>query len=265
MKNLKNRYSFYTLKKSRTFMDLMDGKISEQDIQKNGDSTISSNAITLDTDVNIFIYNNIYEEYSLNTGSCQLYRDLGTDKIELLYKKSNNESNKYKITAYDLNGAYAAIQTDDGIQKLAYINKNAFSSKSIINDKYANIPLIDKYKLTTIKSYQKYIADFNKLNIQYQTASNYIPALNILSSILQTTYKFIANGKLNEEMQDELLQNYIALTNFQNSCYSSIELISGLISNPYDIDLRDFCDKLENKIDNIEHLVNLYLDKDLEK
>ncbi len=256
MNNLKNRYSFYTLKNSQDFMDLYS-KNTEKKEKITQKYYLPTNT---QEETNFFTYKKIYQEYSYKSGISKVFHDLEKNKLELLYNRDKDMSN-----FFDLNGVYLAKETEKGLKKLFYITKDEFLYKSKINDKYNCLEIIKDYKFTDITSSQRYFDRFNKINIQYKMISNYIPALNFLKSILQTAYKFIATRTLSEEMQLDLIQNYMVLTKLGKSCHGSVKLVSDLVFKPYDIDLRNFCCQLEQKINNIEYLLDIYLDKDKEK
>ena len=103
---------------------------------------------------------------------------------------------------------------------------------------------------------KKMFEEFTKLDIQYSTVTQYIPAYSIIDSILDKVTHYTATRELDK---DELLDDYSKLQNFQELCYDSIYRISDFITNPSNTDLRKLSDNLQKNSTNISNLMDLYL------
>lgn len=62
-----------------------------------------------------------------------------------------------------------------------------------------------------------------------------------------------------------LISNWIRLGNFQELCTSSYGKIGEFVSNPAHTDLRELSEVLQRSSKNISHLLDMYLQEELER
>ena len=104
--------------------------------------------------------------------------------------------------------------------------------------------------------------NFKSSYIQYNLGSRYIVASSLIDEILEIINNYIVSGKLDKE---NLYQNYSNLLIFKDMCNSSISVLTPLIRDPENADLRTISDTLSRNSKNISNLIDLYLENDLNK
>lgn len=139
------------------------------------------------------------------------------------------------------------------------------SISNILSDKYSYKhlnPIVIDNKFINTEQNKSLSNDFRKTYMRYNMATNLIPAQYILKQILEIIHHYIATKKLNET---ELLTHYIHMQNFAQMCSGAIQKLANFVYNPSSVDLRGLCDFLQDRINNMENLIDMYLSDELEK
>lgn len=272
-KELKNKYSFYTVEKSEI---IPDSNYTENTNEEKENSVSQ-----------FFYYNDdkIIQKYCFQNGYTALYRDIGNNQLADLYEYERDSTGNEFFYIFQENGAYIAVQTNNELRNVFYATEEYFnligekvnSSSSFLSSlpiikQINNMRLISfttdhstafvqNFKFIDTKQNRVLAKDFRSLCMRYTMASNLIPASTIINETLSIANSYIATNKLDK---DKLLKKYIELHNFQEICPSSIETISPLVYNPSNTDLRSLCEKLQSNLKNIENLIDMYLENELE-
>lgn len=275
MKRSDNPYSFYTLNKSDRYYPLDD---KENIVTENS----KINNITNDEQLGIYEHHQIIQEYYFSNGNTFLCREFGEDKLALLYEREQYDSENTAISIYNNNTFYSGILKSNEFTTIAYINANDFLFINNVDNITSRIPIIKhiSHNITDIYSsnhlnpivvdnqfinadQNKLLADnFRKTYMRYNMATNLIPAQCTIKEIFKIINQYIATGKLDET---NLLAEYIHLQNFAEMCSGTTQKLADFVYNPSCVDLRNLCDFLQNKITNMDKLINMYLSDELEK
>lgn len=256
---------------------------SKEDVYGNNLITYSQiNEDNNDDFIDIFDYDNLCMEYSFKTGNAALYIKNSDYQYELLYESNINDGiqnsslyskdSVYILTNYNPNtGTIGGL---DYIPKNVFINfmntfgkeyKNIFSKKI---SELLSIPYMVKHfvKMVSDNNYynnssNQYIFDnYRRLFVKYTSATILIPVYNILSDFIEDIYKYIATGKFDNSIFEK---RFFELQNFKDFCPDSTSIISSFIKNPKVTDLHQLCNSLEKNLNNIDNLINLYLEDEL--
>lgn len=228
----------------------------------------------------VFTYENLRQEYNFQTGETSLYIRNPDNSYELLYENSINNGLE-SATFYSKNSAFMLEgynpDTHD-IESLIHLPKDDFIRFANKKDKSDRIPLLSKVfdifspffigtSYTTLikngvynKSDNKLLKEYRSLFIKYKCSTAYIPVTNILDDLITNIHLYIASGKIDMNF---IQQRYLELQNFKKICSSSYSLLSSFITNPKSTNLRKLCDKLEKNSNNIDNLLDLYLEDEL--
>lgn len=232
--------------------------------------------------VDIFNYANVTIEYDFKSGKSALYLQKSKKEYEILYESSivdgiENSSfysrdNAYILTNYNHNtGDIERLECINKTDFIQYLNKALKDFHSgFMNSINKIIALSHLLKNSTTfliinnkhyeKLYNNLYKEYRKLFVKYRSATTLIPAYSILYEIISTIHKYISTGNLDTE---KLNKNFLELQSFKDVCNSSISLISSFIHNPHSIDLRNLCDALGKNLNNVNNLINLYLEDEL--
>lgn len=274
--NMDNPYSFYALNKYERYRPLEDN--TENLLAENSETDSYNN----DDIMSIYAYREIIQEYYFSNGNTFLYREFGEDKLALLYEREQHDSENTAISIYNSDTIFTGILRSNEFTTIAYINANDFLFVDNVNHITSRIPMIkhitnnitDRYiqnHLTPLvvdnqfinTAQNKLLADnFRKTYMRYNMATNLIPAQRTLKNILQLVNRYIATGELNKT---NLLTEYIHLQNFAEMCSGTTQKLADFVYNESSVDLRELCDFLQNRIVNIDKLINMYLSDELEK
>ena len=102
--------------------------------------------------------------------------------------------------------------------------------------------------------------EYKKLYIKYTVSTKLIPAYCILNSFITNIHNYIATKKLNTLRFDK---NMIELQNFKDVCPKSTSTLNSFLKNPVQTDLHQVCDILEKNLNNIDKLIQIYLEDEL--
>lgn len=257
---------------------------SEQDIiyDQNIESESDSNSDTVNID--IFTYDNLCQEYNFQTGETALYVQRPDELYELLYHSDMGED--FKVSNfYSKNSAFVLktdISNDKQILFLDYYPRVNFVNFMNSVLKYENTknflikklyPLICNIGITSnstrlienstffTDTYNDVaLKEYKQLFIKYNCATAYIPISSILENTIKDINAYIANGNLD---LNTLKRRLFELACFKEVCPSSYSLLSNFINDPYNTDLRNLCTSLQKNINNIENLMNIYMEDEL--
>lgn len=232
--------------------------------------------------IDIFEYENLSMEYSFKTGETALYIKNSNHQYELLYETTIRDGiqessfysrdSVYVLTNYNHNtGIIGGL---DYIPKNIFINfmntfgkeyKNTFSKKI---SELLSIPYMAKHFVKMISdnnyyntSSNQYIFDnYRKIFVKYTLVTVLIPVSNILEDFIADVHNYIATGKFDNSIFERRL---FELQNFKDCCPNSISIVSSFIKNPKNTDLHQLCDSLVKNLNNIDNLINLYLEDEL--
>lgn len=272
-KESKNKYSFYTVEKSKI---IPDSNYTENTNEEK-ENSISQ----------FFYYDDgkLIQEYCFQDGYTALYRDVGNNQLAQLYEYERDSTENEVFYIFKEDGVYIAVQTNNELKNVFYSTAEDFNLigekedaassfflslpiiKQINNIQLNSFtlkhstPFVQNFKFVDTKQNRVLAKDFRSLCMRYSMASNLIPASTIINETLSIANSYIATNKLDK---DKLLEKYIELQNFQEVCPSSIETISSLVCNPSNTNLRNLCDTLQSKLRNIENLIDMYLENELE-
>ena len=175
-----NKYSFYNVKKSDIF-----------DLYDNPTESISENDNSIEN----------------TKGETKLYRDNGDGTLAILYECEKNDNSSNIITLYTPNGVYNVVSADDKINFASYMSAESFVSLINLTSKASKAPFktISQAKAQHYAKYNSFpiVIDENiiqpgEYNIlkdlynRYSTATKYLPASNIIDSILEKINHYIA-------------------------------------------------------------------------
>lgn len=275
--NKKNKYSFNVLETSEVIPN-DDTLIDENSETKNLDN---------DNDISNFFYydsEKIIQEYCFNGNYTAIYRDIGDNKLALLYEYERDDNGNETYYIYKKDGAYISLQSKDKFKSIFYVtdeNFNLIGNKFLVSSKFSKIPLLKNIAKISMESFTSkhssdivvnydfidtpknhvLAKDFKHSYTKYVMASNLIPASTIIDKILSILHHYIATKELDK---NELIQKYNDLQNFSAVCPSSTNVISHLIDNFDEQNLKSSCESLQSNLRNIEKLIDMYLENELE-
>ena len=277
--NKKNKYSFNVLETSEVIPNndtLIDENLETENLDNDNENDIS----------NFFYYDSekIIQEYCLNGNYTAIYRDIGDNKLALLYEYERDNDGNEIFYIYTKDCAYIAIQSKDKLRNVFYVtdeNFNLIENKDLVSSKFSKIPLLKNISEKTIESFtlkhstlivanydfidtpknHALAKDFKHSHTKYVMASNLIPASTIIDEILSILHHYIATKELDK---NELFQKYNELQNFSAVCPSSTNVISHLVDNFNEQNLKISCESLQSNLRNIENLIDMYLENELE-
>lgn len=243
-------------------------------------NTISESERIDDEDdiIDIFTYENFYQEYDFKTGETILYLEISEDECKILYSSSHQESGEsisihVDDDVYVINGYNPDKQT---IQTLDYFSRDNFLKFSkivntspknfihkVINEWHSVIQLaknstrlINDGSSINTKNNQAILKKFRTQFVKYNAATSFIPAYCILDSSISDLHSYIASG--GNDMSN-IKRRLYEIEKFKIICPNSFSLLSSFVKSPKSTDLRALCDSLEKNMNNIEQLLNLYL------
>lgn len=253
------------------------------------EKTIDNNYNNSDNilDIDIFQYNNnnFIQTYCFENGSTALYKNVGNDKLAILYEKEFDKEGNELGNIYTSDTFYCALQKNNKFVRVISTNAKDFSTITKISrlSLYCSgLPLLNRittyasdkysqnhcntivYDSTLIDEPQNraLYKDFKSRYMTYERATNYIPAGSIINKIIQMLHHYIATNKIDEEA---LLVEYMKLMNFQEMCSSSISKLAPFIHDHNSTDLRTLCEQLQHNVHNIESFIDINLRDELEK
>ena len=232
--------------------------------------------------IDVFNYKNIAVEYDFETGSSALYLQKNENEYELLYDKSIKD-NVENSCFYSKDSAYiltAYGNNQENIRTLDYFEKKDFMT---FLEKYCNEPTNKFGKILSTFSYIPFMLkrsqrmiennkrfdrfikpeifkEYKKLYIKYTVSTKLIPAYCILNSFITNIHNYIATKKLTTLRFDK---NMIELQNFKDVCPKSTSTLNSFLKDPVQTDLHQVCDILEKNLNNIDKLIQIYLENEL--
>lgn len=282
-KDVVDKYSFFKYKRSSILENLdFQNDMNDDFGEKENDEDINTQ------DVDFFFVNEgtVIEYYDQETGYTALYRSIPNDELAVIYESQYYPKEETEVSyIYQPNGMYTVSHNLEGtITAITYMSKEKFMKLGKIEDSFlSNIPIIkripafgsDKFMDKHVKnimaegqltSSSPEITDHynnaRKLDNRYGLASQYIVAYKIISNISEKVNHYIATRELN---RNELLKDYMHLSNFAEICSSTIEDFSAFIVDPKRTDLRKLSDTLNKRSNNLSHFVDIYLEKELKE
>lgn len=255
---------------------------SQTESSQNTDSKQNSGSdkVTIDT----FFYDNLYVEYTFETGEIDLYMKRPDELFELLYHSDVAQNFRIR-NFYSKNSAFVLKTDCDNDKKVYYLDyytrtnfvkfinsttkfeesKNKFIQKSLPLIYNIGIASHSSRLIENSKYFKKNLDDgilkeYKHLFVKYSCVAAYIPISCILESTIGDINNYIATGNLD---LDTLKRRLHELECFREVCPNSCSLISNFINDPYNTDLRELCDDLRKNITNIENLMNIYMEDEL--
>lgn len=224
-------------------------------------------------------------DYSFSSGNMTLYKNLGADRYLLLCECTFDENGDEFFQIFSDYGIFSSSKTqDNNFFSVLYTdyekyNELFFNPQPIKSSKNPIIAAYREYKFDSrvfnsskvlVYNYMKtfdnngnnLFNNFKSSYIQYNLGSRYIVASSLIDEILEIINNYIVSGKLDKE---NLYQNYSNLLIFKDMCNSSISVLTPLIRDPENADLRTISDTLSRNSKNISNLIDLYLENDLNK
>lgn len=232
--------------------------------------------------INIFEYENILQEYDLETGDSSLYLKQPDGDYELLFSSQKNRNEiQYVLCANDDVYISSYEITNQIPSSLLYLKKEDFifyfnklfeENKNSISKKIKDFGL-QKFLFTNSTelffngknfiedSYSHYLYEqYNKFFAQYTSATNLLPTYVIIDDILTDIHTYIVTKELDT---NKLSQHIVELQSFKDFCPNSIELCKNFIKDPKGTDLRFLCSSLEKNQKNIENILSIHLEDKL--
>lgn len=231
--------------------------------------------------VDMFSYDNIVQEYDFNTGATALYLKISENHYEILYENidTDNISNVFFyskedtfITTYNSDtSSIVAVDYMPTSDFVTYFNKFSYEPKFTCISKlkdYSSKAFMQKYSDRLIQNNISYTDEdtnmlldkYKRIFIKYTVAAQLIPVSNILEACISNIHQFIANNRLD---CSDLEKSISQLEYFKKICPNSISALSSFLDNPNNIDLRNLCATLETNLQNVDNLINMYLEDEL--
>lgn len=261
-----------TFSKKDIYEESVDLFESTDDIDNNIDDFI----------IDIFDYENIVMEYDFKTGSSSIYLQKSENVYELLYDTTieNRIENSY---FYSKDSVYTLTNYDHktgNIQSLDYWKKSDFITflKNFYNETTNTfkklksslfyIPFMLTHSKRIIEDNKHFYTDtkpelfnnYKKLFVKYYASAKLIPAFCILESLISDIHNYIATKKFEKAVFEKRLSE---LQNFKDVCPSSISALNSFLRNPTQTDLHQICDLLKKNLNNIDKLIQIYLEDEL--
>lgn len=282
-KDVVDKYSFFKYKRSSILGELD----SQNDMNDNFDEKENDEDINTQ-DVGFFFVNDgiVIEYYDQESGYTALYRDVSNNTLEVLYESQYYPQEETEVSyIYQPNGMYTISHNLEGsITAIAYISKEKFIALDKISSKFlSNIPIIKRFQnfgsdifmnkhVKTIMAegqltssspeITKHYNAARRLDNRYNLVSQYIIACRIIANISEKVNHYIATRQLDK---NELLRDYMQLSNFAKISSGTIEDLSGFIVDPKKTDLRKLCDTLDKRSKNLSYFIDFYLEEELKE
>lgn len=251
----------------------------------NLNSTVTKEEV--DSDINLNYDDKLYLTYNLFDKTYILQCAFENDEYTELFSKQLYQTDTYgegsqAYTIYDQeNDSYFEIhKINDDIKAIIYMKSKDFDKLEKIC-KQSSLPFINTIRSYRAESFatshfniiysafafndtpenRKLAEKCKKLYTKYEMSKNAIATSYLLTNIESVLNHYIATKELNVE---ELLRNYMVLTDFSDFCNSSFPLISNFVYNPEDTDCRKLSEALNININNIGNLINIYLKDELD-
>ena len=282
-KDVVDKYSFFKYKRSSILENLdFQNDMNDDFGEKENDEDINTQ------DVGFFFVNEgtVIEYYDQETGYTALYRSIPNDELAVIYESQYYPKEESEVSyIYRPNGMYTISHNPEGTTTaIAYISKEKFIALDKMSNNFLSaIPFIKHFQdFNSDKFTDKHVKNImakgqitssspeitnhyniaRKLDNRYGLASQYIVAYKIFSDILEKVNHYIATRQLD---RNELLKDYMNLSNFAEICSSTLEDLSAFIVDPKKTDLRKLSDTLTKRSNNLNHFIDIYLEEELKE